>query len=97
MTIYVFAITKGLYSIAFDILVPYTCEVYNTSIRSIAFSLFNTIGRIGGSMMPLLVFPVFEKGFTHYMLLSLVFSIGFLILTFICEKDKKGEDLLEVN
>jgi hypothetical protein len=62
--IYAFSVVKGLFLIAFDSLLPYTCEIYNTSIRSIAFSFFNIQARISGSMMPLIVFPVFKIGFT---------------------------------
>lgn len=59
IVIYLFSLVKGLFCLSFDTLIPYTCEIYNTNIRSIAFSFFNTQARIAGILMPLVVFPIF--------------------------------------
>ena len=45
----------------FQMLYPFTSESYPTSIRSIGFALNSFFGRLGATLMPFLIYPLYNK------------------------------------
>lgn len=58
----------------FQMLYPFTSESYPTSARSMGFALNSFFGRIGATVMPFVIYPLYNK---HP-------NSPFLFLAFLC-------------
>jgi hypothetical protein len=52
---------KMLMKAVFQMLYPFTSESYPTSARSIGFALNSFVGRFGATIMPFVIYPLYNK------------------------------------
>lgn len=52
--------TKMFMKAVFQMIYPFTSESYPTSIRSIGFSVNSAIGRFGSTIMPFIIYPIYN-------------------------------------
>lgn len=52
---------KMLMKAIFQMLYPFTSESYPTSVRSIGFALNNFAGRLGSTIMPFIIYPLYNR------------------------------------
>ena len=50
---------KMLIKATFQMLYPFSSESYPTKTRSVAFALNSAVGRIGSSIMPFILYPIY--------------------------------------
>ena len=60
-SIVIIAVTRMSMKSIFQILYPLTAESYPTPLRSFGLAFCSGLGRIGSIIMPMLIFPLYER------------------------------------
>ena len=53
-------IAKLIIKATFQMINPFSAESYGTRVRSVAYSINSLTGRIGATLMPFLIYPLFD-------------------------------------
>lgn len=87
---------RGFIEAAFVIAYVYTPEVYPTTIRTTAFGLSNSMGRVGGMVAPFVGEDLIERGQrTTALTIFVVFTGCAMLVTFLLPVETKGVSLAD--
>lgn len=78
---FLFSITTFILKITFSLLSPITSESYHTLNRTFGYGVAASFGRLGATIMPFFVFPLYEKWPEYFFCVFAIFSI---FSSFIC-------------
>jgi hypothetical protein len=90
-------LSGGLFfmKLCFQMLIPLTTESYGTLNRTIGFGFCSAMGRVGGIIMPYIVFPLLKLGNYMVFLSFILASVLGMILSITVPQDTLGSGLDE--
>lgn len=94
---FLFSITTLILKITFSLLSPITSESYHTLNRTFGYGVAASLGRLGATIMPFFVFPLYEKWPECFFCVFAIFSIFSSCICWIAPFSIVGKNMDERN